>query len=393
MGRTIIFFVISLLLAIPFAYADVPRLISVQGRLTDNFNTLITAPTDFVFKIYDGLGTELWSEDHTQANGNPVTPDSSGVFSVLLGSSNPLNIGFDEPYWLEVQIEGETLTPRQQIGSAGYAIRSDTPWSSPATEYLNTNYKYVGIGNLLDMQPFWGKLQIYVPDSENQQISMYIEHTENDDIGNYGVYSKSINNGPFNANSQGVYGSAVGTSPGMHIGVHGVASATGGTNYGIYGDAQDAPVNWAGYFKGGNVYVENRLGIGTTNPARKLHINGTDGMRLNPSALPGTPAAGDIAIDSGDSNRLKWHNGTAWQTMGGSEGGYCYTYYSTSFPCICPGGETNKKDLGAWGYCDCGSGSGIFFKHPGLACTAVWPHGSNPCGGANRGSACVCCGN
>ncbi len=123
MVRTaVLCFIAFLFMAAPFAYADVPRLISVQGRLTDNFNTLITAPTDFTFKIYDAetLGNLLWTEPWTGASA--ITPDSSGVFSVLLGSSNPLNIGFDEPYWLEVQIEGEALTPRQQMGSSGYAI-------------------------------------------------------------------------------------------------------------------------------------------------------------------------------------------------------------------------------------------------------------------------------
>ena len=45
MGRRAILFIIFLLLVMPLAYADVPRLISVQGRLTDNVGTLITAPT------------------------------------------------------------------------------------------------------------------------------------------------------------------------------------------------------------------------------------------------------------------------------------------------------------------------------------------------------------
>lgn len=57
---------------------------------------------------------------------------------------------------------------------------------------------------------------------------------------------------------------------------------------------------------GGNV------GIGVTAPARVLHTSGP--IRLNAAALPGTPATGDIAIDSGDTNKLKWYNGTAWQT-------------------------------------------------------------------------------
>jgi len=58
------------------------------------------------------------------------------------------------------------------------------------------------------------------------------------------------------------------------------------------------------------------IGIGTTAPGRLLHVNGP--MRIAAAALPGTPATGDVAIDSGDSNKLKWYNGSGWQTAGGS---------------------------------------------------------------------------
>ena len=59
---------------------------------------------------------------------------------------------------------------------------------------------------------------------------------------------------------------------------------------------------------GGNV------GIGTATPGRLLHVEGP--IRVAASALPGTPAAGDIAIDSGDGNKLKYYNGSGWQTLG-----------------------------------------------------------------------------
>jgi hypothetical protein len=61
------------------------------------------------------------------------------------------------------------------------------------------------------------------------------------------------------------------------------------------------------------------VGIGTTAPARLLEVAGP--MRLAPAALPGTPAAGDLAVDSGASNALKYYNGTAWVSAGGGGGG------------------------------------------------------------------------
>jgi len=53
------------------------------------------------------------------------------------------------------------------------------------------------------------------------------------------------------------------------------------------------------------------VGIGTTTPARKLHVN--DCMRLEPiSDPPDVPSAGDLYFDS-DDNKLKCYDGTTWQ--------------------------------------------------------------------------------
>jgi hypothetical protein len=54
------------------------------------------------------------------------------------------------------------------------------------------------------------------------------------------------------------------------------------------------------------------VGIGTATPNRLLEVAGP--VRISPTVLPGSPAAGDIAVDSGDSNKLKVYNGSAWQT-------------------------------------------------------------------------------
>lgn len=43
-------------------------------------------------------------------------------------------------------------------------------------------------------------------------------------------------------------------------------------------------------------------------------------VRIEAAALPSTPGTGDLAIDSGDSNKLKWWDGSAWQTAGGGGG-------------------------------------------------------------------------
>ena len=42
---------------------------------------------------------------------------------------------------------------------------------------------------------------------------------------------------------------------------------------------------------------------------------GASGMRLTPGALPGSPQAGDLAVDSNDANHAKVFDGTSWVSM------------------------------------------------------------------------------
>ena len=56
---------------------------------------------------------------------------------------------------------------------------------------------------------------------------------------------------------------------------------------------------------------DGNIGINTSSPARKLHIN--DVMRLEPrSSAPGSPSAGDLYFDS-TTSKLRCYDGSAWQ--------------------------------------------------------------------------------
>ncbi len=98
---------------------------------------------------------------------------------------------------------------------------------------------------------------------------------------------------------------------GYSYGVRGLAQGSSGTNHiGVYGYANFATNNWAGYFQG-NVYTSGNIGVGTTSPARKLHVS--DVIRLEPrSTAPSSPSEGDIYMDS-TTHKLMVYDGTAWQ--------------------------------------------------------------------------------
>ncbi len=105
-----------------FVYAEVPRLIRFQGKVTDIEGAPLNGSYNITFRVYDAEsgGTLMWSE--TQS----AIPVNSGIFTVLLGNVASLDLAFDIPYWLSMEVsdDGE-MSPRQQITSVGYAIRAE----------------------------------------------------------------------------------------------------------------------------------------------------------------------------------------------------------------------------------------------------------------------------
>lgn len=119
----ILFFIsaLHLTLYISPSYAAVPHLINYQGRLTDSGGKPLDGLYNLTFRIYDSenAGTLLWEETHSSLI------IQKGIFGVLLGSVTNLNLAFDKPYFLEIKVGNEVMSPRQQITSAGYAIRAE----------------------------------------------------------------------------------------------------------------------------------------------------------------------------------------------------------------------------------------------------------------------------
>ena len=138
---TIFFVVLIWALALSLAYGEVPRLINYQGVLKDSANVPQNGNFSFTFSIHTASvgGTQLWTE--TQ---NPVNV-SRGLFSVLLGSVNPIpySVFNGQDRWLEVSVGGTTLSPRRRIVSVAYAYRANWADSAYRAIYADTaNYSY-----------------------------------------------------------------------------------------------------------------------------------------------------------------------------------------------------------------------------------------------------------
>ncbi len=111
------------------AMAAIPPYISFQGRLTDTSvspPTPETSATNVTFGIYPSLTATLPSWEGTAT----ITPDSDGIFNVILGLDTTTTVGdlntlsFNGPLWVEVKVGTATTGSRQRLTTVPYAFRS-----------------------------------------------------------------------------------------------------------------------------------------------------------------------------------------------------------------------------------------------------------------------------
>jgi hypothetical protein len=101
--------------------AAVPNKINYQGYLTNPSGLPLTGSYPMAFALCTAAsgGSCPWSETQTVAV-------DKGVFNVALGVVTPLTLAFDAPYFLDIQVNGESMSARQPLTSVGYAFTADT---------------------------------------------------------------------------------------------------------------------------------------------------------------------------------------------------------------------------------------------------------------------------
>ncbi len=120
--------VLAVLVLAGQAFSQVPHIMSYQGILTDASGTPVPdGPVNLTFRLFDAPagGTAVWEESQQVAV-------SKGVFNALLGSTTPLDLPFDKPYWLSVMVgQGLELTPRAPLSASPYSMNSRTTMAEP----------------------------------------------------------------------------------------------------------------------------------------------------------------------------------------------------------------------------------------------------------------------
>ncbi len=124
MNRLILFSgLIILAFLADFCSAGIPQMINYQGMLTDDSGNPLTDTVDITFIIYDDPGPTggnvKW--DETQY-GVPVI---NGLFNVILGSVDPVDLDFDQDYWLDITVEGEHMPERLRLTSVAYSYKAE----------------------------------------------------------------------------------------------------------------------------------------------------------------------------------------------------------------------------------------------------------------------------
>jgi hypothetical protein len=115
--------VVVLFIAMSASYAAIPRLVTIEGKLR---NSTTNAPLVGVYNITLGVwtasvsGTQLFVENIT------TTTDTFGIFQVIMGSVKLLDTTFPNPSYLEVTVNGTTLSPRHTLTSSPTTFRANT---------------------------------------------------------------------------------------------------------------------------------------------------------------------------------------------------------------------------------------------------------------------------
>jgi len=129
-----------LTLALPVAAENVPQLLNYQGKLTDPDGVAVQ---DSVYSIRFRLwtagsgGTSVW--DSTQS-----VQVTNGVFNVLLG---PVELTFDQQYYLELTVGSDPPLPRHRLSTSPYSFYALRARSVDANAITTSMIQDGAVGN------------------------------------------------------------------------------------------------------------------------------------------------------------------------------------------------------------------------------------------------------
>lgn len=277
--------------------ASAPNIVSYQGRVLNANGVPVTDTSlDMVFSLYDAAsgGSCVWSNSSATCASQTAQAITvtDGLFSENLGDTGDSYaaisdsiFGANAALFLEVRIEGETLSPRKQITAAPYALNADTLDGTDSTGFLAAtgdngtgDYNFTG-GNFDIEQSLALGADASISATEVLTVSedkgssfsteSIIGATSNITAGGSlltGLALALTHSGGASTISELIGGDFVlattnaGATTTTGIGLNTnvtIVSGSGTTNYGIRAGASGATTNYAGYFHGGQVFIDD----------------------------------------------------------------------------------------------------------------------------------------
>ncbi len=124
----------------------IPNSINIQGKLTSASGSSLSGTYNFTFRIYDAYegGNKIYETNKT------LTTDSRGIYDTILDG---INFNFSMPYYLNVTVNNESLSPKINISSMPYAFRANiseelNPANIYTVNWLNVTTNQYVIGNI-----------------------------------------------------------------------------------------------------------------------------------------------------------------------------------------------------------------------------------------------------
>ena len=276
-------------------------------------------PTNTFFGAVDYNSTNNSMNFWTNNTPNRMVIDNSGNITVA-------TLGVAGGGTVQATAAGALYTiagsPLTSTGTANYIPKWNAGGSGlTSTSLLFDNGTTIGVGISTPTGP--GKLHVYQNTAADGQMSYFEYQTSANTPGlNTAIYANSSASGT--ANNYGIYTQATASSAGTTVvgveakatntsttgearGLEGLANASGtGLAIGLFGNASGSTSsNWAGYFNQGNVYVQNRVAIGSTlfTPTGVLHVKGAN-WSTNSVIIEGDNSSAGAAIRFNAGSRI-----------------------------------------------------------------------------------------
>ena len=294
MKRGIILSLAVLALSALVARADIPALLNYQGVLADAAGVAVSdGDYSITFSLYDvpSGGTHLWQETHSSV------AVSKGIFNVILGSTVPLSLPFDKPYYLAISVEGgPDLEPRQALTSSAYSFGS---LGIRGTANVFPADGDVGIGTLNPGRP----LHIVTDGSIGMQL-------DGDDADSVSIDLNALRTGAdprYRYLRQGALRAMTHLSPTngwlLHVGTKDRVVVTEDGNLGIGNFSPDQRLAVNGAIKISNT---------TTPTTGTIRFSGSDFEGYDGSSWKSFTSTGTGTVPGGTSGQTLRHSGTAW---------------------------------------------------------------------------------